>query len=320
MKFRTEVTLPKPPFSIDRTTNVLMLGSCFAEGVGEWLTKSVPTGHCLVNPFGVLYNPASIAIALESLMEGEVPTSDDLFQGRDGLWHSWMHSSAFSAATKMGCFSRIAEKFCPAAEMLKGPTLVCLTWGTTDVFRLADEGLIVGNCHKEDSRRFYVEHLTVQDVVDFYRPIFSSLADFGSKVVITISPYRYVKAGLHQSTLSKSILHLAAAQLEEEFPFVHHFPAYEIVVDELRDYRFYAPDMLHPSAQAVEYVWERFRDWLFTPEMQEYAAERYALNLAREHRPINPDSKEAKRFLAELAEREHAFAEKWGEENELRRS
>lgn len=298
MKLQTSVDISECPFRLTIESRILLLGSCFAQHVGDRLSEALPEGHVTVNPFGVLYNPRSVAAALRGKEE-------PLMIGRDGLWRSWMRSGKFAAISE--------EALCNM--LLPVPTncdTVVITFGTTRYYRLAESpGTVVANCHREPAERFIETDDTVEEVIMLWDGIMNrELA--GRHVIFTVSPYRYMKYGLHESRLCKARLLLAVDELCRRHAEAVYFPAYEILLDELRDYRFYAPDMLHPSQQAADYIAERFACWAFSSELQEFAAEKKKLTAARAHRLLHPESPEAELFAQRLETREQAFFEKWG--------
>lgn len=292
MNFRLTTTLPPDGPRLTTASRVLTLGSCFAQHIGERLRDALPDGQAGVNPFGVLYNPASIARALSLLLEGALPLDEALFAGRDGLWHSWLHATpGFSAPEREVCAANVEGRFQAARRLLAETDTVVLTLGTAHVYELRERpGFVVANCHKEPAARFAERRLSVDEAVALLAAPLEELHRCrpAAQVVVTVSPYRYAKLGLHGSTLSKAVLHLACEALERRFAFVRYFPAYEMVVDELRDYRFYERDMLHPSAVAVDYVAERFAEWAYTPELTAHAAQKAARLRRERHRAITP--------------------------------
>lgn len=280
MEFRTIVPLPSTAPVISPMSRVLVLGSCFAEHIGSRLQDALATdeeGKCCVNPFGVLYNPASIAQALR-LLYGEEAESlrvvdASIFEGRDGLWHSWLYSTHFSGETREECRSRCRSSLTAARRIAAVADLIIITFGTSRYYRL-DDGTIVANCHKELPSTFTEHEMTAAEIAEMWLPLIEDLRQraLSLQMVFTVSPYRYRKYGYHESQLAKARLLLAVETLQATSPLlpspsslIHYFPAYEILLDELRDYRFYAPDMLHPSEQAVEYIWQRFTEWCFLP-------------------------------------------------------
>ena len=264
MDFRTIVDIPRPPFQIEPLEEILFVGSCFADAIGHRFDEEhFPV---TVNPFGVMYNPASVLHTVKKWIAQRQE------EGR-------------------GDISRV----------------VFITLGTNHVYRLKETGEIVDNCQKRPAALFQEEQLTVDECADYLCRAICLLRSRRSDihVVLTVSPIRYRKYGYHESQLSKATLLLAVDHLISTFnvhrsPFtVTYFPAYEIVMDELRDYRFYADDMLHPSSQAVEYIWERLVDSCFSPRAKEFLREWAPLKAALAHRPFNPDSPEYRQFIAE---------------------
>lgn len=275
MEFRTIVNLPPAGPRITPATRALILGSCFAEHIGARLNEALGSTQCCVNPFGVLYNPESIAQAIElltmPLTEMEAALQRALFEGRDALWHSWLHSTKFSAESREECENRCRTTMLEARQAMEMADVIIVTFGTDHAYLLRDAS-VVANCHKELANTFSEKVYTNDEISVHWSKLQSTLMENhpGRRIIYTVSPYRYRKYGFHNSQLSKAHLLLAVDQLVNASPpneGACYFPAYEIVLDELRDYRFFDSDMLHPSPQAVAYVWERFREWTFTPEM-----------------------------------------------------
>lgn len=262
MQFRTKVNVEKPGFEIEPCEEMLFVGSCFADNMGRRFREE--KFHATVNPYGVMYNPASILHTVE----------------------------------------RCAD----------APRVALFTLGTNHVYILNETGEIVDNCAKRPQRLFTERELTVDECVGYLRKAVDVLAERRAdvRVVVTVSPIRYAKYGYHGSQLSKAVLLLAADKLVSELPErVVYFPAYEIVNDELRDYRFYAADMLHPSEQAVEYIWEVFSDAYFSPEAKRFVEEWRPLKEALGHKPFRPESAEYKEFMNKTMLKVKAFSEKY---------
>ena len=262
MQFRTKVNVEKPGFEIEPCEEMLFVGSCFADNMGRRFREE--KFRATVNPYGVMYNPASI-----------------------------LHT----------------VKRCADA-----PRVALFTLGTNHVYILNETGEIVDNCAKRPQRLFTERELTVDECVGYLRKAVDVLAERRAdvRVVVTVSPIRYAKYGYHGSQLSKAVLLLAADKLVSELPErVVYFPAYEIVNDELRDYRFYAADMLHPSEQAVEYIWEVFSDAYFSPEAKRFVEEWRPLKEALGHKPFRPESAEYKEFMNKTMLKVKAFSEKY---------
>ena len=263
MEFRTKVSVGRAPFSIRPCCRMLFVGSCFADSMGRRFADD--RFRAVVNPFGVMYNPASVLHTVERY-EGEPPE------------------------------------------------VAVLTLGTNHVYILKETGEIVDNCRKRPQRLFREEQLTVDVCLDYLSRAVETLLSRNPdvRVVVTVSPIRYAKYGFHGSALSKAVLLLAADRLVADYPdVVEYFPAYEIVNDELRDYRFYAEDMLHPSQQAVAYIWERFAEAFFSEDTRRFLEEWRPIKEALAHRPFRPDSDEYKEFLAATMRKAELLARKY---------
>lgn len=262
MQFRTQVKIPPYPFSIPPCAKMLFVGSCFAQSMGErFLAEKF---RATVNPYGVMYNPASILHTV-----------------------SRCQSSADFAV---------------------------LTLGTNHVYRLKETDEIVDNCQKRPQSLFREEVLSIDECVGFLSQAVDTLVKRNPdiKVIITVSPIRYAKYGFHESQLSKAVLLLSANEMEKRYAGkVFYFPAYEIVNDELRDYRFYASDMLHPSEQAVEYIWECFSVSLFGADTLQFLKEWQPIREAINHRPFNPDSEAYKEFVNNTLVKVRALKQKY---------
>jgi hypothetical protein len=296
----TPVVLPKQAPRIVPSTRFLLVGSCFATHIGGQLQRSGLQVE--VNPFGVVYNPESIALALEAMLDERLPDAC-FFEGRDNLWHSWLHASEFSAPDEATCRKRVGERFTEACGKLRQADVICFTFGTNRVYEHA--GRVVGNCHKEPASQFVERSLTIQEIVGRWRTLLDRIRTVNptAEIIFTVSPYRYAKYGMVENQRAKATLLLAIEELTREMERVHYFPAYEILLDELRDYRFYASDMLHPSEVAVNYIWQRFTSWAFTPEALKFAQEWERTERDLAHRPLNPESDAHKAFLEKVMAR-----------------
>lgn len=286
--------------SLSHSHRLMLMGSCFASHIGAKLAEA--KFRCDIHPYGVLYNPASIATALSELLEGKRYTPADLYEQR-GLWHSPMHHSDFSAPTPDEALERINRRLQQAREALPATDFLLLTWGTAYVYREREGGRIVGNCHQRPERDFVRERLEVDDIVETYNRLLAALWERNPQlqVILTVSPIRHRRDGLHANQLSKSVLLLAADRLCQAYEGrVHYFPAYELLMDELRDYRFYADDMLHPSTLAVDYIWDCFCRTYFSAATLRVMKECEAVGKALDHRPFRPGSEAHLQFLAQL--------------------
>ena len=300
MEFRTQVAINEPPFHIEPCEEILFVGSCFADAIGQrFRDEAFPV---TVNPYGVMYNPASILHTLQRLVAA-APAAG-------------VPASLAAAAPAAG--SATTPAGFPAGTAAGVPRLAFLTLGTNHIYRLKATGEIVDNCEKRPAALFQEEELTVDQCADYLRQCIDLLRSINPDihVVLTVSPIRYRKYGYHESQLSKATLLLAIEKiLNSQFSIPNsqliYFPAYELVLDELRDYRFYAADMLHPSAQAVEYIWERLVDSYFSPAAKDYLAEWRPLKQALAHKPFNPDSPESQAFHEQTQQRLAAFRQKY---------
>ena len=300
MKLLTPVERPALRPSIGYAHRLMLMGSCFAAHIGARLQEA--RFRCDANPYGVLYNPLSISAALREMLAGKVYAAADLYP-HQGLWHSPMHHGDFSAATPAEALRRINSRLRPASAALPALDFLLLTWGTAWVYEDRTTGLVAGNCHKRPETCFLRRRLAVDEIVEDAASLFDALwqQNASLQVVLTVSPIRHVRDGLHDNQLSKATLLLAADRLCAAFPGrVFYFPAYELLQDELRDYRFYADDLVHPSPLAVRYVWERFAQWCLSPEAVRLMAEVEDIRKALSHRPLHPESEEYKRFLGQI--------------------
>lgn len=270
MEFRTPVDLPLQKLVLTPRNRVLLLGSCFSDEIGRRLAAEMDGGCVLINPFGTLYNPTSILQALRALQTNRL-SEGHLFKGRDGRWRSWAFGGKWAADTQAECEAKTRQALQQAVAFWQQADTVFITFGTNHVYHLKADGRSVANCHKELSSAFEERLLSVEDVVEAWQTFFRALPSATPRrFVFTLSPYRYIKYGLHADKLSKATLLLAIDRLcspaNGDAPpaaSCFYFPAYEIVNDELRDYRFYAPDMQHPSEQTADYIWGRLKEWSF---------------------------------------------------------
>ena len=271
MLLTTPITIPPSPFQVQPTDRLLFVGSCFADNIGRRFTDN--RFRTMVNPYGVMYNPASILHTIERLSTADFTI--------DGVQHV--------------------------------PDVAVFTLGTNHVYILKETGEIVDNCQKRPQKLFREEQLSVGECADYLRKAVALLRRHNPavKVVFTVSPIRYAKYGFHGSRLSKATLLLAVEELIQKSEEAYYFPAYEIMNDELRDYRFHAADMIHPSEQAVEYIYERFAEATYSSLARQFVSEWQPIRAALAHRPFNPDSDEYKAFLAKAREEEAEFVRKY---------
>jgi hypothetical protein len=303
MKLITEVTLPDYPFSLDHRSPVLMMGSCFTENVGRLLERYLFPVN--INPFGVTYNPLSVKRGLEALMHKEAYAAEDLDHFND-LWFSFDHYTGFSAPDQEKTLQNINRSFEVAKKALQEASTLILTWGTSWVYRYKKSGEVVCNCHKIPANQFTRTRLNPEEIISAYETLLPELFEFNPKLKIlhTVSPVRHWKDGAHGNQLSKAALLLAGEELGKKFSQqFYYFPSYEIVMDELRDYRFYTEDMLHASDQTSWYIWEKFQRVLIHESSQEIISELEPLLKMLEHRPLNDEGEAALKLIARMQEK-----------------
>ncbi len=295
-KFRTLIASTPFSFNIRHSHPTLCLGSCFAENIGSKLKDfKFPT---LINPFGILYNPFSIGNAMETLLQTQVYSNADLFES-NGLWHSFDHHGQFSNPDQSVCLKNINNSLHSGKRFLQSANRIILTFGTSNVFFHKKTQKIVANCHKVPNDQFERSALTINDIVEKLRLIFNQLNvnQPTIEIILTVSPIRHIRDSLVENQRSKSRLLLACDQLCKEFDFVHYFPSYEIMMDDLRDYRFYTPDMLHPNELAIEYIWEYFNNSFFDKETISLNTKISKIIKAIKHRPFHPNSDAHQGFI-----------------------
>ena len=303
MKLYTTVHVTPSEKKIGYGDKILLLGSCFADNIGAKFEEHY--FQTTINPFGTLYNPASIAKAVLDMGYG--PSGMGLVE-HNGLWHSMMHHGSYSGVDKEEVIARCEESRIQMREALQQASVVIVTFGTAWVYEY--EGEVVANCHKLPANRFVRRRLTVNEIVDMWQPIIASVPD--KHWIFTVSPIRHVKDGLHENQVSKAILlqavdRLTSIQSNSLMGSKSYFPSYEIMLDELRDYRFYAEDMVHPSAVAVDYIWQRFVETYMTTDTQQEMRILHQLWRDRHHRFLHPDSPEAEQFAEHIKTRLQAL-------------
>ena len=299
MKLYTTVHVTPSEKKIGYGDKILLLGSCFADNIGAKFEEHY--FQTTINPFGTLYNPASIAKAVLDMGYG--PSGMGLVE-HNGLWHSMMHHGSYSGVDKEEVIARCEESRIQMREALQQASVVIVTFGTAWVYEY--EGEVVANCHKLPANRFVRRRLTVDEIVNMWQPIIASMPD--KHWIFTVSPIRHVKDGLHENQISKAILlqavdGLTSIQSNSLMGSKSYFPSYEIMLDELRDYRFYAEDMVHPSQVAVEYIWLRFVETYMTTDTQQEMRILHQLRRDRHHRFLHPDSPEAEQFAEHIKTR-----------------
>ncbi len=290
--FRTEIQSPVYDFRVGYGMHGFTIGSCFAGNILRKLDEA--RFQVSGNPAGVLYNPFSIASTIESLDRGRVFTIDDL-GCYNGLWFSFAHHGSFSSADPVEVLERITTAMAGGAEALHRSDYVIITLGTAWVYEQISTGQVVANCHKLPAREFRRRRLSVADICLRFAPLLEGCLA-GKKIIFTVSPIRHLGDGMAENTLSKSTLVVAVHDMVELYGNCVYFPAYEIMMDDLRDYRFYGDDMTHPSPQAIDYIWEIFRRSFMDGRTVALTERIGKVVRAASHRVIHPGSDAHRRF------------------------
>lgn len=299
MEFRTQVTIPKSIIDLSYQDGIMLIGSCFAENIGNKLNDTKFTVD--INPFGTLYNPASVASSLKTLLYPKRFLPDDLFE-HEGVFHSFAHHSRFSSHSPDESLDKINQRLYASSDNLGKAAWLIITFGTAFVYRLKSNGQVVSNCHKLPDKMFFREISSTGDIIKEWNTLLLSLWEQNPdiKILFTVSPIRHWKDGAHNNQLSKATLLLAIDALQTKYPeHIAYFPAYEIMMDELRDYRFYADDMLHPSSMAIEYIWECFVCNCLSNESQGILKEWEEIQKAMNHKPFQPQSEAYRQFISQ---------------------
>lgn len=270
---------------------MLLMGSCFSDNIGAKLRDAMV--DVLVNPFGTIFNPLSIAGAVDKIIDNATIAGAELFMS-GGVWNSYDFHSRFSMASKDAALQRMNASIGEAHEHLKVCNTLVLTLGTAVVYRRRDTGEVVTNCHKVPQQEFTRRLASVEEITESLTRAVERLHEFNPalRILFTVSPIRHIADGLEMNSLSKAVLRVAVNNVVRQFKgFVEYFPAFEIVIDDLRDYRFYGADMVHPSDVAIEYIWQTFQATYFDDRSTQAIARCERVSKRLKHRPMsnNPD-------------------------------
>jgi len=300
MKTRTKIKIPGTLIPIDCHRPVVMLGSCFTDNIGSMLEKYL--FNVSLNPFGVIYNPLSVVNALDALLHKSVYTEEDVLF-RDELWFSFDYYTKFSDPSREEALEKINGSFKPAKELLKHAGSLIITFGTAFVYTYKETGRVVNNCHKIPASSFDRKMLTIDEILANVEPQIRELESFNPdlRILFTVSPVRHIKDGLVENQRSKATLLLAIRDLVGNYPEkCAYFPSYEIMTDDLRDYRYYGPDLLHPNEQAVSYIWELFRNHCIDREANQVINRLEPLIQSLQHTPLHRDTDKYRKFRSKL--------------------
>ncbi|WP_209329284.1 GSCFA domain-containing protein [Lunatimonas salinarum] len=299
MEFRTTFSGPNISAKLTYESEVLSLGSCFANMLGERLSKG--KFKVLANPFGIIYNPLSLLKLLSGCLLGQPLDLKGVLNHESRFFHYQLHSS-FSADSSEVLQQQFLEQSKQVAEQLIRCSHIFFTWGTSHVYALKDTGSVVANCHKQPAALFARHLLGLDEMEAAFREFQGLLLQINPNVrmVVTVSPVRHIKDGIPENQLSKSILRVFSHQLQTSYRFVDYFPSYEWMMDDLRDYRFYKNDMIHPSEVAEEYIWSQFLDSFMDPSVRSRYEKVRKLQRAMAHKPFFPEGEAHQRFLDKL--------------------
>ncbi|MBI2280914.1 MAG: GSCFA domain-containing protein [Bacteroidetes bacterium] len=301
MNFFLHTPAHKSNINIAHQEAILLLGSCFTENIGEKLMNSKFKVNS--NPFGIIYNPISIANSLTRIKKKQLYTEQEI-SSQQGKYFSFDHHGSFSSFNQQQCLEKINNEIIGAHQHLLETKTIVVTLGTAWVYETIENNKLVANCHKLPSKNFTKRLLSVDEILHAWIPIIEQLKNTCPTArrvnfIFTVSPVRHINDGLHENNISKSVLHLAIHQLMSNHNNCHYFGAYEMVIDELRDYRFYKEDMIHPSNQAIDYVWDKFADTYFNEQTTLLNQRVEKLQQAANHRPFNFESESHQKFVKE---------------------
>lgn len=322
MKLTTPINIPESTFKIEHQLPIMLTGSCFAASIGTKLNQY--KFNTCINPFGIIYNPVSLSKALQRIVSNKQYREEELTLFNE-KWLSFDHHGSYSSFDKMECLQNINNSIENANRHLQETQTLFITYGTAWTYEYPGFG-IVGNCHKIPGKEFNKRLLTVNEITHQMDETLKTLKTFNPNlnIVLTVSPVRHIKDGIHENNLSKGTLLLAINNVVNQHANCHYFPAYEIVMDELRDYRFFKEDLVHPTEMAVNYVWEKFGETFFNEETQTLNKAIEKVVNGAQHIPFNKESEAHQKFTAvmlntiKLIEQDFPFLDFTPEKNLLR--
>lgn len=296
--FRTTFHIPPSPFSVNHTAKLVSVGSCFADVIGGKLEES--KFEVVKNPFGIIYNPVSILKSFQ-LIINNTPLPEDSFIENEGTWYNYHLHSQVNASSREELHSSIGEIAKRTKLFLAETQLVIITLGTAFVYRQVAINEIVANCHKAPANKFTKELLSIYDITESLSQLILLLKTVSPTVNIlfTVSPVRHIKDTIPLNNVSKSLLRIACHTVCEKYSDASYFPGFELMMDDLRDYRFYKEDMIHPTNLAENYIWEKFTEAFMDETTRKHIQQWEKLKKALEHKPFQPESEAYKKFLKE---------------------
>lgn len=294
--FRTKVIPKISPHKIDLRDSIVALGSCFVQNIGKKFEDY--KFHININPFGTLFNPLTIFKLVNQAALKKNIDSRGIVESK-GVFHHYDLHSDLSRLDKETLLENANLELKHLGDRLPKTSIMIYTFGTSFVYELKDTREIVANCHKVPSKHFSCRLLTIEEIVRGFEVNYTLVkgANPDTRFILTVSPVRHQKDSFEQNNVSKSILRLACEQMVNKFDDVEYFPAFEIMMDELRDYRFYADDMLHPSPVATDYIWQKFQDVYFDDKQKQFILKWDKIRLALAHKPFNHESEQHQLFI-----------------------
>jgi hypothetical protein len=302
--FRTILPFVSSAFEITHADKLLSIGSCFSENIGDQLLNN--KFPIIVNPYGILFNPISIIQSLQQIINNKQFSESDIFY-HNQHWQSFYHHGRFSNINKTTCLNNINNAITTSNQQVQNLDYLILTLGTANVFVHKESNQIVANCHKVPNSEFERKRLNVDEITTAFEPIFNQLKTINPKlkIIFTVSPVRHIRDGLVENQRSKATLLLAIDTLVAQYDFASYFPAYELVLDDLRDYRFFNADMIHPSKLAIDYVWNYFSEIYFSNKTKQIIHQIDKIIQAKNHRPFDEDSKMHQNFIQNQIDKIH---------------
>lgn len=310
MNFRTNIKLLPATNQIDYASKIMLVGSCFSENIAQKL--SYYKFNVFSNPFGILFNPIAIEKLIVNAVNQKVYNENDIFLLND-RWHCFDSHSQLSHNSKVQLLSNLNNGIGNTLKKIELATHVVITLGTAWVYRFIETDTIVGNCHKVPQKKFIKELLSVDDILGSLQKCCALIKEINPNcaIIFTVSPVRHLKDGFTENSLSKAHLISAIHQLIDVKKQLYYFPSYEIIIDDLRDYRFYAADMIHPNETAINYIWEIFVETWFSKNVLEIMAKVDSIQKALAHKPFNPTSQQHSDFLKTLQTKIQNLKEKY---------
>ena len=316
MEFRTEIEVAPARFNISTDSKIMTVGSCFSEVIGSQLADNKM--QCLCNPYGTVFNPSSIFKLVSHSLQNQ-PVFKHLMLENNGIWQHYDFHSKFYGDSREELEKELNQTHKKANQFLRKANFLVITLGTAIVHQLKENSQIVANCHKTPTEKFKKEMMTVKEILLRFRPMYEALKMQNNriKILLTVSPVRHTRETLPLNSVSKSILRTACYHLEQDFNDVHYFPSYEIMMDDLRDYRFYKADLIHPNEQAEQYIFEKFAATYFTEDLNVFLKEWNKVKMSLNHRPIQTDTPAHQQFLTDLLAKLDGLSHKIDVSNEM---